>query len=122
MRPFVASDYPEVAGWFRSHGETPPEPDALPVTGMIEPGVAAAFLIRTDTSVAYLDSMVSNPAASLRLRHRTLVELSDALSLEAERLGFRAVVATSKYRGIVRTAKANGFKEVGSLVMMVRAI
>lgn len=106
MRAFLASDLEEINAWHVAHGSTPARADRLPACGAIEPGMAAAFLFRTDANVCILEGMVSNPAAPLRKRTAALHAIADHLLALAK--GCR-VVAICTADGTARTAHKHGF-------------
>lgn len=113
MRHYEMEDYPELASWFRARGLALPCDRDLPDEGLIISGVAAGFLIQTDTSTAILDFFITNPETSPRARGEALNEISRGLIERARALGFRRVTCDSQLDTIVRRARALGFQELG---------
>lgn len=122
MRPYVPSDYPEVSGWYADRGLAAPPAWSLPMTGLIEPGVAAGFMWRTDSGVALFDGWISNPGAKRIAAARVLVAVCRGLVERAQAEGFRSVLTWTRVRGVERAAHRNAFKSVGGFTMMARAI
>lgn len=113
MRHYEMDDYPELASWFRARGLSVPCDEDLPDNGVIVPGVAAGFLIQTDTSAALIDFFISNPDTSSRARGEALDAIARALMGRAHQLGYKRVLCNSQLDTIVRRARALGFQELG---------
>jgi hypothetical protein len=122
MRAFLASDYADVAAWYRARGESPPPADSLPTLGRIEPGVAALFAYRTDSTVALLEGAITNPGAPARRRGAAVSAMTEDLLEELRGYGYRHAVVTTRSAGVRRFVERLGFKESGRFVMLGRAI
>lgn len=120
MRRYHPRDYGEIAGWYAARGEPAPPPDTLPVIGILCPGIACGFLMRTDSSVALIEGMATNPAAPLFARHRAIGRILDALVEEAKSEGFRHVVGMARSNGIAKLAEGRQFRAIGRYAMLTR--
>lgn len=122
MRRVVASDLPDICGWYEVRGTPAPRYTSFPAIGMIEDEVAAGFLYRTDSDIGWLEGYISNPAAELRRRTDALTLLTAALLEEARSRGVRTVVALAKTRGIERLSSRFGMRRCGVYAMMERSL
>jgi hypothetical protein len=107
VEPIGPEDLPEIASW-RSGGVMPWE--QLPPVGFMVRGVAAGWLIQTDTAMALLEHFVSNPLESICI----------ALVHEARGLGFSHVVVLPSDRSIERRVRRLGFEVAGRGAILAR--
>lgn len=121
MRRYEPTDYPEIADWYAARGEIALPLECFPRTGLILPGVAAGFLYATDSALALIDCVVTNPEASPMARGRAVSGVLRALLDEAGKQGFRIVAGSTRYRGMRRSAERIGFKYTGDFAMMFAA-
>lgn len=123
MRLFHASDLDEMNGWYAARGQSPLSIALLPEYGVLEPGVAAGFLYRTDApSLGLLDGFVSNPEAPLRERAEALKEIAAHLVQSAKRQGVVILMAMCKSRGIERLAGRMGLHPIGMYVVSAKEL
>lgn len=107
-------DYPAIVGWWQTHG-FPPVPEAmLPVHGlMVEVDglpLAAGFVYRTDSLMGWMEFLVSNPDAGIKIRSVALDTLIDGLTRVAKELGIQHMITTTNRSGLVRRLEKNGFQ------------
>jgi sugar phosphate isomerase/epimerase len=122
MRPFAASDLPEVAGWYSARGFSGLRPGHLPKHGAIVPGVAAGWLYRTDSDVGLLDGFVTNPSAPLRERSKAVDAISSHLIELARHLGVRHLVAMCLSAGIHRRSRKLGLRPGGTVHLALKEL
>lgn len=122
MRLYESDDYAALKSWFQARGVSAPAPSALPRLGVIVDGIAAGFLIQTDTSIACIDFYISNPEIEPHRRDHALDLITKALLKHAKRLGFKYVKSTTYLDVIAKRAKAHGFNEVGMFRTFVRGV
>ena len=103
-----------IQSWYRERSLPVPEAPMLPVIGFVEEGVAAGFLVRTDTTLALLDGFVTNPAAQSNHKDIALDDIVDAIIEEARFLGFTALMAITKSEAIKARATMWRFDEDGT--------
>lgn len=77
----------------------------LPPTGLIVRGIIAAFLYMTDSKIAIIENVISNPAASKQDRKRCLLQVARELEVIAIDRGFRYLTGSTCNRSIEDTAK-----------------
>jgi len=120
MRDFVAADLEDMNRWYTLRG-LPPIPLAmLSPTGLIVPSVAAMWLYKTDSNLAILDCLITNPEAPLRERSDAVKCLSRGLLDAAHGAGYKAVVAWCASHGVSRIAQTLGFQPGGSYALVKR--
>lgn len=123
MRRFATSDIDEINGWYAARGLPRLEPWAFPSMGLVEPGVAAGFLYRTDSGLALLEGIVTNPAASASSRHAALTAIGAELVAEAKRAGIKRLLGICRDRGIAERAIAHhGMRPVGVYGLVAREV
>jgi hypothetical protein len=111
--PYVAAQhFEEVERWFKLFNETMTA-DALPQTGFIVPGTAAGFLYRTDSSVAWVESLIASKEAPKEERNQALDAIVVALCREAKKLGFKTVLGSTQLDAVVKRAQRLGWSYVG---------
>lgn len=91
-RAFEEKDHKTLCSWWRKRGWPELPLAMLPNVGVIVEEKAAAFLIQTDTAVAWLEWIVSDPEAENT--GEAVSEAIHILTKVAKELGF-AVVMTS---------------------------
>ncbi|WP_224240619.1 hypothetical protein [Hyalangium gracile] len=111
--PYVPEQhFTEVARWFELFNETM-VPEALPQTGYIVPGIAAGFLYRTDSSVAWVESLIAFKEAPKDVRDRALDAIVVALCRDARKLGFKTVLGSTQLEAVVKRAQRLGWDYMG---------
>lgn len=122
VRRYEPADLAAVNAWYAARGRAGLPSDAVPQLGAIVPEVAAGFLYRTDSSVALLDSFITNPAARLLKRGRAVREIASVLIDLARTQGCRRLVVLSASHGIGGVARSLGFGPLGSYALLAREV
>ena len=108
----IDTHYAILDSWMRARGSTLGDVRLLPRTGFIVDRSFAAFLYKTDSSVAFLDSALSNPDVPARRRLEAFDVLIAELRAEARRLGYSHVAGTPSVRSLVNRLRRVGFAVV----------
>lgn len=122
MRAFRRDDLAEVNAWYDGHGMPTLPPAAIPVQGIIEPGVAAGFLYRTDSGICLLEGFVSRPGCGPKARHAAVEAITDGLVEAAQIQGFRHAIAICRDTAIEKRAARHGFRLMGRFAMYGREL
>ncbi len=122
MRRYEQTDLEELSRWCVAQGHPAPDIYALPLTGFIEPGVAAGFLYLTDSSGALMGGFVTNREASPEARNLALEVIAKAVIDAADGLGVATLTITTIEPSIVERAKRHGFQDVGRYTMLIREV
>ena len=100
--------FEQVRQWNAAHGEVM-LPDALPQSGFIIPGKAAGFLYRTDSCLAWIESLVASPDIKGAERGQAIDAVVLAVCEEGRRLGFRILMGHTVLDAVVQRAQRLGF-------------
>ena len=105
--------FDKMAAWWNMRDCPVPEKVHLPKTGFLvyldrEP-VCGGFLFQTDSDVAIIGHIVSNPTTSSRKRHEGLNALIRRLEVAAETLGFSLVGASANYMPLIERYQDLGY-------------
>lgn len=122
LRSYHLSDYQEIAYWFKAREMNVPSMSDLPLTGKIVPGIAAGFLLKTDTKCAVIDFMITNKDARPMARGRAVDAIARSLILKAKSLGFKRVRCDSQIDTIKKKALSLGFKSSGDHTVFCKEI
>lgn len=115
------SHFEQVLHWMQLRGETL-VPEALPATGFIVPGVAAGFLYRTDSSIAWIDGLVASKDVPKETRSKALDEIVQALRAEARNSGFKVMMGLTQFQPVVDRALRLGFQRSPKTFQLVVVI
>lgn len=121
-RAFSLLDLDEMNRWYERRGEAPIPASMLPRLGLIVPGVAVGFLYQTDSSVALVEGLVTNPDAKLCDRAKALQIILEELVESARVFGFKQVIGFGASRGPVRLTLRQGFRCLGAYEMVMKEV
>lgn len=101
LDPSMVDDYPEDT-WVSIHG-----------TKLI----AAAALGKSNTPLAFLFGLVTNPVADSELRHLSIDALTKQILKTSRYLGFKQVLAWTKDSGVLKRSFDHGFNPIHQIMM-----
>lgn len=110
-RKYSPEDFEAIQSWYKSRDMAPLE-DLIPKIGFIVPGVAAGFMMQTDTKCCILEPFISNPLVDSEKRKEALDLIMGELILEAFQLGYNRIYGFSTVPSMVNRALKWGFKTV----------
>lgn len=108
--PVQAEDLPEIARWHSERslpGGWPPY--WLSTNGFWVPGLAAAWLLKTNSARAFIEDAATNPDADKAERSAALIAVNNRITDEARAMGFRYLIGTTKIEAVRGYARANGY-------------
>lgn len=120
-RKYGNDDYNEVSGWYEARG-LHLIPSLLPKTGFIVPGVAAGFLMLTDTSCAILEPFIANPRATREDRDEALKCVMKVLDETAKSLGVTHLYGFSSNENMLHRSLAQGFQIAEASITVVKEL
>lgn len=103
-------DYEKFCGWWKWHKFPAPPKDCLPnnalgglkVTGEDGIDVCVGFLFETNSKIAWLEFIVSNPdIKDKKTRKKALTDLIRYLTVHAQQKGFKAVFASLTSKSLI---------------------
>ena len=128
VRDTRRGDYEMFVSWWDGHvGWEAPLEHALPDSGFLVEGdgfpVVAGWLYRTDSSIAWLEWIISNPQASKEERADALPILIERLTHEARMLGFKIVFTSTNNKRLLAQYEEAGFATMEKdVIHLVRRI
>lgn len=99
-----------VAHWWVGHKWPVLPLAALPASGFVVPGVCAGFLYFTDSEIAILEWVVSNPKASTMEVGRGIKAIVEAAISTALNEGYSMIFSYVKSKGLQKLYERQGFK------------
>lgn len=117
-RAYNDSDYSELEQWYRLRG-VEPVMSLFPKVGFIVPGVAAGFLMQTDTSACILEPFIANPNTNKAQRHEALSVILYDLTEAARDLGYSHVYGFSTSPTMIARALEMGFQMAEESITVV---
>lgn len=109
-RLHTENDLETLNHWYKGHGGTGIDAGCLPKIGIIVEDIAAGFLYRTDSDIAFLDNFVSNPNAKPREVYRAINFILEHLTQAAVEMGYKRMFGFTKKDSMHRRAVDAGFK------------
>lgn len=103
-------DYELIVGWYEARGLQAPPADFLSGTGYIMDDRVAAWLYKTDSTVAMIEGVISDPKTVPSLRHQSLTKLCAFMVDAATMLGFNHIIGMTKHSSIANICESLGFK------------
>jgi hypothetical protein len=118
----TAKALPEIKGWYHERNLEAPRNTHFPTFGYWIPGVAAGFIVATDTAVCALDGYITNPSATSEQRDKALSLITDELMELAKTQQFQHVMVISKEQSIINRARELKFTDNGPYIMLSKEI
>lgn len=120
-RKYKDEDFYSIIEWYEARHIRPAQ-DMIPPTGFIVPGIAAGFLMRTDTSACILEPFIANPCANKHDRDKALNAIMSDLINEARHLGYDRVFGFSSHERMLERAVSQGFIIVEESTTVVKEL
>jgi hypothetical protein len=110
LRRYLNTDYETVKVWadMRKFPLLPQE--YLPVTGFIHEGFCVGFLYKTDSKIAWLEWVISNPFSDSEKRNSAMNEIIEELAKDAKEQGFKVIFTSVEHKGLIERYKTLGFE------------
>lgn len=107
VRPYEPKDFETIKEWGKEWDADYNE-DQFPQVGFIVDGVAAYFLYQTDSSVCFLENMVSKRYVNQGLKNEALELISAAILKKAKEEGFKVAYACTNIYSVAKRAQQLG--------------
>jgi len=103
-----------IAKWWAAHNWPVIPRHALPKHGAViegedGEGICAGFIYRTDSAIAWVEFVVSNPKVTLRKRRDALDDLVGCLKQMGKALGHNMFFVSLASRGLMKIYAKHGF-------------
>lgn len=109
IRPYEIHDYMTLFDWWTAHKWTAPAIDMLPRVGLVVDDICAGFLYQTDSKIAWLEFIVSNPKSDKYKREEALDLLISSCINQAKDMGFKAIFTSVKHPKLKERYVQHGF-------------
>jgi hypothetical protein len=116
---FNERDITEVNSWYKKRGLPEVESAILPKNGFICHGVAAIFVYLTDSNIAMVEGLISNPDVSPLQRGRAVRSLVDAAYAFSLTLRKKVLVILNT-DSVNRLALSLGYKSIGTYELLIK--
>jgi len=121
LKRVTSKDFPVIVHWYRQRKLTPPDPRALSDVGFIADGRVAGWLYLTNSNIAMIEGIISDPSSTPGLRRESLNKLVGCLIDFAVHLGYTQIMGVTKHIGIEALGKRYGFKRLPHTVIYLDA-
>lgn len=111
LRRYHGSDYPTIKSWYEERGKPVPARKTLSDMGYIADGRVAGWLYFTNSNIALIECIISDPNTVPSSRRASLRKLVGFLIDTALMLGYTNIVGLSSHPSIEKVAKEFGFKK-----------
>ena len=115
-------DYNQFCEWMQSHRALVPPEDSLPHIGFVVDGIAMGFVYMTDSSVAIIENMVTNPKSSLRDRYDAVDDITDRLEEAALELKYKQLIVITDKHSITEKALNRNYLNTGEFSLLVKEL
>lgn len=102
-----------ISDWYKGYGLAPIPLDCIPTFGLIDPKVAAGFLIVTDCNLGLLEFFISNPKSLKADRDKVLDQITADLISYGKSIGITNFKADTNIESIKKRAIKHGFEYIG---------
>lgn len=109
VRPYTFLDYPTVKEWADKRKFPLVPPEFLPPNGFIIDDCCVCFVYRSETPIAWLEWVISNPDSDVR--DDALNLLIEAACDWAKGQGFKVLFTSVEHKGLIERYKSLGFIE-----------
>lgn len=106
---FTEEHYAEVCNWWKAHSWPLMPLSLLPKTGYIVRDVAAGFLYNTDSGIAWIEWIVSNPESDKAIRNEALDLILGNLIDDAKKMNKTFIFTSSDNEKLINRYKKHGF-------------
>lgn len=113
--------YKAIASWYHARDMEAPALHQLPELGFIVDDRVAGFIYRTDSSVALIDGVISNPYTLPAARKLSLEKLAGLLVDTAVQLGYEDIIFTSKNESVKELGERMGFKKTNQQLFILNS-
>lgn len=110
-----------INSWLEWHGIQPLRKNMVPEV-CVKNDHAAGFLLETNTDVAIIEYLVSNPTSSPRKVRVCICAVIEELVRVANKKGFKRVCGFTNIPGIARIAKECGFNQRDQFLMFEKRV
>lgn len=120
VRKYRPQDYPTLARWYIEWGMSPPTPESLSDFGFIVDDRVAGFAYFTNSNIALIEGVISNPHTVPSHRRQALKRLMGMLIDTSVALGYTQIIGVTDHNRMIDLAHNFGFKTLDKSVLLLR--
>ena len=121
IRRYKDEDYYLLECWCKDRGAVPPPKQCLSTLGFVSDERAIGFLYITDSNIAFIEYVISDPLTVPSMRRQSVKKLCGNLIDTAFLLGYTHVFALTEHPQIKKLCEEFGFKSKPSYELFVLA-
>jgi hypothetical protein len=110
LRKIGSKDFPLIVSWYKGHKQAVPDPRALSNTGFIVDNRVAGWVLLTNSNIALIEGIISDPNSIPSLRRESLNKLVGFLIDFCLAAGYTQIIGITKNPRIDLLGKRYGFK------------
>lgn len=122
IRRYTQEDYTEMCSWYEARDMKPVRQSEIPQVGFIIPGIAACFLLQTDSAVAFFDGFITNPNTTKIQRSDALALIDDVLIETAKLLGYSQFFVFTQHPTIRTECTRQEYIDLGQYQMYCKEV
>lgn len=121
MKRITSKDFPMIVSWYKQRGLPSPDPRALSDVGFIADGRVAGWLYLTNSNMALIEGIISDPSSAPSLRRESIDKLVGFLIDFALELGYTQFLGVTKHPMVEKVGKKFGFKHLPHKILHLDA-
>lgn len=103
-------DYSTICQWYQAWNMGKPPLDLFPANVFIIDNVICASYYKTDSKVAYIENIISNPDCPTDIRQAGLGLAGDYIFKLAKEDGFKVMIGFTQNKSVAKTSDQHGMK------------
>lgn len=111
IKRYKPTDYAGIVSWYKARGLSAPPKDSLSTMGFVADNRVAGWLYLTNSNVALIEGVISNPYTVPSLRRASLQKLAGVMVDSALSLGYTTIKVDTNHPSIQKIVTDMGFKE-----------
>lgn len=119
IRRYTNKDYRMICTWYIDRDMTPPPPEALSDVGYIVEERVAGWLYLTNSNIAMIEGIISDPASVPSFRRLATKRLIGTLVDLSISLGYTNILGITSHPSMIETIEPFGFKELDKRVFLL---
>lgn len=108
--------------WYDDRNTLGLKPEMLPDLGYVSNDIAIAFLVTTNSPVAWIANWTVDPKATLEQRNRAIYELLVQCEEEAKRLGYKILQSCAMKDNMKLRFDVAGYKSFGDFTFVAKSL
>lgn len=122
IRKYEDNDYNELQSWQHVRGLNMPDKIYLSNIGFIIPNKASGFLYTTNSGIAHLEMLMSNPSISKQERDIAINKIVEIIIFTATELDFKVITSTTQMDVIMDRSKHFGFEIESNHSLLIKKL